>query len=86
MLKIEAGKEKMRQEWVTVNNNDVKDAGRSFENANAFYADSGFGAGSAQRAESINISQLCKQEPKLKCRLPKKKWGSLLEYIKKTMG
>lgn len=57
-MKIEAGKEKMRQERVTVNSNNVKEAGTSVRNANAFHGDSAFGVGSAQRAESISISQL----------------------------
>lgn len=48
----------MRQERVTINSNNVKEAGTSVRNANAFHGDGEFGVGSAQRAESISISQL----------------------------
>lgn len=48
----------MRQERVTVNSNNVKEAGTSVRNANAFHGDGELGVGAAQRAESISISQL----------------------------
>ena len=66
----------MRQERVIVNNNNVEDAGTSVRNVNVFHGDGEFDVGSAQRAESIHISQLCKQEPKLECGFPKKKGGA----------